>query len=69
MVKLCSGPVKYRHEIIADALDSCLCHPADVLTVIINILISGVLAQLNILVNRDALDDVKAKACILYLLL
>ena len=68
MVQLGSGPVKYRHEIVADALDSGLSHPADVLAVVGDVFVSGVLAQLDVLVNRNAFDHVKAQSRVLNLL-
>ena len=65
VIQLCSGPVEDRHKIVADALDSCLGHSADILAVVLNVPVSGGLAQFDVLVYGDALDDLEMESCVL----
>ena len=68
MVKLCPGPVKDGHKVIADTFDACLCKSFDIFTVVGNIAVSCRLAQLDILMYGNALNDFKVKASLLCLL-
>ena len=65
MVQLSSCPVKDRHEIITDAFDSRPGNAADIFAVVRNVLVSRRFAQLDVLMNRNALDHLKRKARIL----
>ena len=61
MVELCSRPVKYGHEVVADALDARLCEPSYILAVVLNISVTGRQSRLYILVNGNALDNFEFK--------
>ena len=65
MVQLCSCPVEYRHEIVTDAFDARFCNAADIFTVIGDILVSRWLSQLDVLVNRNALDYLEGQPGVL----
>ena len=63
-----TGPVKYRHEIVADALHSGFCHTSDVLAVVLDVAVAARLAKLDVLMYRNTLDNLKMKSGILHLL-
>ncbi len=65
MVKLSPRPVKYGHEVIANALDSRLRKPSYILAVIFNVSVSGRKSRLYILVNGNTLYNLEFKSRVL----
>ena len=61
MVQLGAGPVEHRHKVVADAPDAGLRQAPDVLAVILDVPVPGGEAQLDVLVDRDALDDLEGQ--------
>ncbi len=65
LVELSAGPVKDGHKVVADALDARFAQAADILLVIFDVAVAGGLAQLDVLVDGDALDDLKVQPRVL----
>jgi hypothetical protein len=57
-----TGPVEHRHEVVADDLDTELGQIADALLVVLDVLVAGGQADLDVIVDVDRLDHVHVKA-------
>ena len=57
-----AGPVKDGHEVVADGLDTELGQVADALLVVLDILVAGGQADLDVIVDIDGLNDGGAEA-------
>ena len=57
-----AGPVEDGHEVVADDLDAELGQVADALLVVLDILVAGGQADLDVVVDVDGLDDGGAEA-------
>ena len=57
-----AGPVEDGHEVVADDLDTELGQVADALLVVLDVLIAGGQADLDVVVDVDRLDNVHVEA-------
>ncbi len=57
MEQVGTGPVKDRHEVVADGLDTELGQVADALLVVLDVLVAGGQTDLDVIVNVDRLND------------
>ena len=57
-----AGPVEDGHEVVADDLDTELGQVADALFVVLDVLVAGGQADLDVVVDVDRLDDVHVEA-------
>ena len=57
-----AGPVKDGHEVVADDLDTELGQVADALLVVLDVLVAGGQADLDVIVDIDRLDHVHVEA-------
>ena len=57
-----TGPVKDGHEVVADDLDTELGQVADALLVVLDVLVAGGQADLDVIVDIDRLDHVHVEA-------
>ena len=57
-----TGPVEHRHEVVADDLDTELGQIADALLVVLDVLVAGGQADLDVIVDVDRLDHVHVEA-------
>ncbi len=62
MEQVGTGPVKDRHEVVADGLDTELGQVADALLVVLDVLVAGGQTDLDVVVNVDGLDHVHIEA-------
>ena len=60
-MKIGSQPIKHGHEVIADALHTCLAEIADGFRIVGDVAVTGGASQLNILMDGNALDDFHLK--------
>ncbi len=56
-----TGPVEDRHEVVADQVDALFTQRLESLDVILNVLVTGRQADLDVVVDVDALNPVKGK--------
>ena len=64
-----AGPVKDRHEVVADHLDAKLGQVADALLVVLDVLVAGRQTDLDVVMHVDGLDNIHVEAVRLQLLL
>ena len=69
MGQIGTGPVKDRHEVVADDPDAALRQHADVFPVVFDEGVPGGIAPLDVLVNAEAVHKLKLQAVGLDLLL
>ena len=62
MEQIRTGPVENRHEVVADDLDAKLGQIADALLIVLDVLVAGGQADLDVIVNIDRLNHVHIKA-------
>ena len=62
MEQVGTGPVKDRHEVVADGLDTELGQVADALLVVFDVLVAGGQTDLDVIVNVDRLNDGSVEA-------
>ena len=62
MEQVGAGPVEDGHEVVADDLDTELGQVADALLVVLDVLIAGGQADLDVVVDVDRLDNVHVEA-------
>ena len=64
-----AGPVEHRHEVVADDLDPSLTQAGHGLAVVVNVFVPTGQAQLDVLVDIDAFDDLQLQTDVVDFLL